>query len=315
MVKQLRVICALAVFFGLCVFPAVAAGKNGVKPTFSLVIKEGWGSIGVGDLTDAFSMLDSYFQTMSDTYSGSYASQFHEPAGRYGNVEVELRWGRGPFSLGLALAAPARTSGYADMFLTGTSTSGTVTMSEIWEPEIRMDRPILLTLYYAQPIVGRIKVVAGAGLGFYRTELRLRQIRDYDYGGGGLAENDDINASGYCFGPHFGLGLEFAVVKNVSLVLDGHWRIAKIRTFKGTDTRSMTLFGPLGSSTTYSGASEGTLIYYYAASDEVGEYDHEVMCLDSAYPEGSIAPFSSAYKVSLGLSGFSFKVGLKINLF
>jgi len=306
MVKQLRSICALAVFLGLCVFPGVAAGKNGVKPSFSLVIRQGFGSIGVGDLNDALQMQAAYYQSLAASESTGGISGLDRA---YSGAEAELRMSLGRLSLGLALTAPARMSGSSDATLSWTDTDGTTTMREIWSPEIRTDRPVQLTLYYSQPIISRIKAVASAGIGYYRAEMRLRQVWEYDYPS--ITDFGDyyFDVRGHGFGPHFGLGLECEIAKGVSLILEGQWRLAKIKTLTGTSTDTY--------AATSSRSYEGSLIYYYYAANEFGgEYDYQVLCLRPEYPDVVIGGrVSSPYKAGLDLSGFSFKVGIKINLF
>jgi hypothetical protein len=320
-VKQLRLICALAVFLGLCVFPGVVAGKDGVKPSFSLVIRQGFGSIGVGDLNDALNMQEAYYQSLLPSYSepvvgGAAVTGAVRALGRgYSGAEAELRMSLGRFSLGLALTAPARMNDRSDLTYTGPGTEIATILKEIWSPEIRTDRPVQLTLYYSQPIIWRIKVVASGGIGYYRAKMKLREVWEYDYPRISYFGDYDLNVHGHGFGPHLGLGLECEIAKGVSLILDGQWRAAKIRTLTGTSTKTSNEYSIDGAISLSGTSYEGDLIYYYYSANEVGDYDRQVLCLEPEYPDLTTGQISSAHKAGLDLSGFSFKVGIKINLF
>lgn len=313
--KQIRVICALAVLLGLCVFPAAAAGKDGVKPSFSLVIKEGWGSIGVGHMNNMLNQREAFLQALNDRNSGTSSGSIRALDKSYSDAEAELRMNLGRLSLGLALTAPARISGPSDKTISWTDAEETTTMREIWAPEIRTDRPVQLTLYYSQPIVSRVRAVAGAGIGYYRAEMKMRRAWEYIYSPYSALSGDyRFDVRGHCFGPHIGLGLECAVMKSVSVILEGQWRSVRIKRLSGTSTMIANQFGSSGYAETHVDTYEGDLIYYFRVA-EGDTLVQAIMCLEPEYMQNGWDSYSDPYKAGLDLSGFSFKIGLKINLF
>jgi len=124
--------------------------------------------------------------------------------------------------------------------------------------------------------------------------------------------------TGNQIGFHGGIGFEYKYTERVSLFAEGLWRLAKIRTLKGSITTHADAYDENGYLTgTYDTDIYQGILYHYSGEDLiVGGVRHEKLLVNDFPPPwiGTDLP-ADVRKAFLDLSGFTFRIGLKIGLF
>jgi hypothetical protein len=291
-----------------------AAEREPAKRAFSLVIRGGAGSFNVGDLNTTLSSIDTVFDAGRQAYPDYITGRFPEASGRFKDWEVEIQWTAWKgLSVGVALSGPVHlnSKGFISYLYTWTQAYSV-------ESEVRMAAPIKFNLYYSFPFGSKFHLILNGGVGLYHGRMAQTynsQRRYLDTSGYGadtdVIGNYHFDVSGHAAGFHCGVALEYEFNDRFSITAEGQWRFAKIKSLKGSSeyaTRTSNVYG--GDITSSDSDSQHGYLYHYI----VDLYGWEELAV---YSDPSIAGdgVSGLRKAFLDLSGFTFRIGLRIGLF
>lgn len=307
---QSLVVCVVLLLIGsICTISA--AEKEPAKRVFSLVVRGGAGSFAVGDLNTSLGSMDEYYWWLRLAAPDDIAGEFTEVSGRFKDWEVEFQWAAWKgLSIGVALSGPVRLSDKSALsYLYDDTTSYLV------QSGIRVAAPIKFSLYYSLPIFLNVKLVINGGVGLYHARMTQtyewlhRYLNDTQNVG-----NYHFDVTGYEAGYHFGLGLEYKLNDRFSLMAEGRWRFAKIKSLKGSSALYSKLFYVQGDDFISSESdSQSGYLYHYLVADFAGFQQEELGVY--ADPTTIADEVTGLRKAFLDLSGFTFRIGLRIGLF
>lgn len=156
--------------------------------------------------------------------------------------------------------------------------------------------PIRAGLVFSIPLGGRMNLMVQAGGAYYLAKIRSV----YRQAEGASWNQSEVEAKGEGFGFQGGLGLEVVLTSNISLVLEGTGRYARLKPFTGTETSS----GSGG----WTDSEEGTLYYFQAALFPLGTYP--LLTISNTAPSGS--GISDVREAEVDLSGVTAQAGFLI---
>ena len=190
-------------------------------------------------------------------------------------------------------------------------------MNNTMAPDVHMSAPVSLNLCYTMPIITRINVTASGGIGYYRA--RIEQTWSYVFqmpDDSSFIGEQNMNVAGRQIGGHGGIALEYMLGEGVSLILAGDWRLAKIKSFEGSALHHIDVFDGYGILQESSDlAGDGFLYHLIGDAYYIEGVRHEKLILSSSFPDFGVDNPSDQRKAFLDLSGFTFRIGVKISLF
>jgi hypothetical protein len=226
--------------------------------------------------------------------------------------EIELLIDLGPrFSLGIATAMPIRRRNESTVSFAAREERGlgAQTTEMNYRPEIKLSMPIKVDFYYLLREGTKLKTYLMGGIGYYPG--RLSEYQNHTLTEFGVPApwehwvSYNWNAKGkYPFGVHGVVGVEYPISNNLYLVTDIQARYVRISNLQG--------------SSDYRG-SDGTHLERKGILYDFPYYD---LGIDTDYRRLDIWETSEmagerigdARKAILNLSGFSLRVGVKVNL-
>ena len=165
--------------------------------------------------------------------------------------------------------------------------------------------PIKLGVYFNLLQSHKLNLFLNAGAGYYLA--KWKELEDYqsESPGASFWTKLESNAHSGGIGFHGGLGLEYCLLKNVSLVVEGSGRYARISGFKGEYNQK---------NSEGVDATEKGKLYYYEWKDNQNSYPW-IELLDRDPSEINFSsPVYNARKAVIDFSGFSLRAGIKISL-
>jgi opacity protein-like surface antigen len=160
---------------------------------------------------------------------------------------------------------------------------------------------IFANFHYMTAIAPMLKVDLYAGPGLYLTKLDWEDT-DVLYGLWDLTHI--FESSSTAFGFQAGLGLSFELAPNISLVVDGFYRYAKIPEFKGTWTEKGYFLWISGEN-----SYDNSYLWYYEDNSTGIRYSR--VSLGPDQPSGS--GITGSRKAEISLSGITGIAGLKFS--
>lgn len=160
--------------------------------------------------------------------------------------------------------------------------------------------PIFANFHYLTSIAPSLGIDLYAGPGIYITKFDWSDsdtfiLWDLEH---------TFSANSTAVGFQAGIGLDFQLAPNISLVVDGFYRYAKITELKGTLTESGSVFGfPL------TNTFPNSYLWYY--EDDYTGTNYARVSIGPDMPSG--AGISGARKAEIDLSGITAMAGIKIN--
>jgi len=258
-----------------------------------------------GDFNRYLKDYDNYLSEMTD-YEGGETKTL-----QYGSdLEGELRWNvnsKFALSVGIGYIFGEEKSyfNYRDSFPFGQWIKHY--QDYIFFPKIKVV-PLKLGINYTLPLLYRINLCLDIGLGYYFSKAFLyKQHLSAEYAGIFIiyTKEERYNLTANGFGFHGGIGFEFSIANNLALVLEMKGRYARIN-LKGKRTYSVWELPWI--------EEEGNL--YIGERDLLdegyGEHCPDLIISKSS-PSGD--EFQNTKRAVLDLSGFSFRVGIRIKLF
>ena len=270
--------------------------QAGVK--FSLKMHGGWTSVAGGDVNAGNRSFFEWRNAAWPVLDGRY-KPVHNGLDLGGDLLLELDRGIGvSVGLGYLRVHKRRAIGVSDP---DTGWYGGIEA----EPELNAI-PVRLGLFVNYPLRNKVSFTANVGVSCY---LRARYDdhfgeNDFNYLGmltGFFACTTRTEKKGGSLGIDWSVGLEYEMVRNIFLCLDGQARYAKIRGFEGTsELNSMTWGSPI--------LQEGKL-YYETVPALVGS--PRLIMVQNAPPDG---PDGEPRQAVINFSGVSLQVGIRIRL-
>jgi len=309
---------------GLCALSlssySVSAGPQAPgKRAFSFVVREGYGSIRMGDLNTTLRSFNDSFDFARELSPQVLVGEINAIPDTFRDWEVELQWNAWwGFSLGISVSAP--TSFYGKSFMTYTIVDDVrppQTENITYESEVRVSAPLMVSLYKTFSVLPRTKIVVDGGIGFYRarmTQTNLLHLRmplnSTDLG------SFFFNVSGRQMGFHGGLALEYEFNARFSILAEGRWTSAKIAHLNGSRATLYQAWDEAGNLILTGGDSEEGPLYHYIGENLFTGKLHEWLLVNDFPPPwyGDTFP-RDIREAFLDLSGFTFKIGLRIKLF
>ncbi len=315
--KRFRLI-ALGLVFCL-LWCSIGAAGGATEKRFSIVVREGFGSIKVGDISTTLSSINSIYDSVREEYPERCVGEILPLPNGFKDWDAELQWKawRG-LSVGIAVSGPMRF--YQKSFLTYTIIQDRATQTEnvTWESKVRVSAPIKFNLYYSLPIISNVNLLINGGIGYYHARIEQTEQWQFRY----LLDNSALgqnyfNVTGRRIGYHCGLALEYKFNGRFSMTIESQWRFARIKSFKGSQLLTNESFDEYGNLIlSESNTMEGILYHYMGDDLMVPNVRHEKLLLeDIAPPWYGVDNPSDIRKAFVDLSGFTFKIGLKIGLF
>jgi opacity protein-like surface antigen len=160
---------------------------------------------------------------------------------------------------------------------------------------------VFANFHYMTPIAPKLNIDLYAGPGLYLTKF---DWEDSDVLSGVWDLTHTFSSSSTAFGFQAGLGLSFELAPNISLVVDGFYRYAKIPELKGTWTEEGYVLWMSGEN-----SYDNSYLWYYEDNSSGTRYSRVILGLDK--PSGS--GISGARKAEISLSGITGIAGLKFS--
>ncbi len=212
-----------------------------------------------------------------------------------------------------------------------------VEYGESWQMTGTMEQklsviPLTLNAYYFFPVQKKVSFFVKGGIGYYLGKLKSNSsMKDeysyyedwYDYSTSAYldsyiydsAENGSYTYEAKCnaLGFHGGIGLDLRFSSNISLILEGGYKYANLKNWKGNADDSGTwryeegwvLAGTTTDSGSWSDSFDGKVWYFE------DDYDGETLKQIDMFEEGD-EPNGNSRLAEIKLSGFSLKIGIMI---
>lgn len=296
----------------------LAGQQPAAKRAFSLVVREGFGSIRVGDLNTTLRSINDSFDFARDISPQRCVGEIQAIPVMFTDWEIELQWAiTWGFSLGISVSAPARFYGKSSLTYTIIDYAGLQTENFTYESEVRMSAPLMVSLYRTFSILPKTKVFLMGGIGFYRAQLTQMQQWNFRL----PTDATDLTSfyfdvSGRRTGFHGGLAFEYEFNDRFSILAEGLWRSARIEHLTGSRSTQAQAWDSLGNLLFVAGDSEEGPLYHYLGEDLLTGQLHEWLLVNDFPPPWYGPDFPRDIREAfLDLSGFTFKIGLRIKLF
>jgi hypothetical protein len=175
----------------------------------------------------------------------------------------------------------------------------------------------MVSLYRTFSVIPRTIIIIDGGIGFYRARMTQTNVIHLRLPLNAIDLHHTIfDVSGKRNGLHGGLALEYEFNYRFSILAEGRWRSAKIEHLTGRSSMLGQSWDQMGNPVwTDIGSKEGILYHLIGENLYTGR-EHEKLVLEDFPPPwfGVDLPHDIR-EAFLDLSGFTFKIGLRIKLF
>ena len=286
---------------------------------FSLIVREGFGSISVGDLNTTLVSINSGYDGIRSSFSPwGCVGEIRPIPHRYMDWEAELQWDfLWGFGLGIAISAPTEYSGRSFLTFSIMQDGLHQTEDNTYTSHIRVSAPIKVYLHKSFVFLRDVSASFCGGLGFYNAQLTQSYIYQVRAPlGGQFLTSTLFDVRGRRLGTHAGIALEYRLNKRVSLVAGGQWRFAKIDMLKGNSLTETQVFDVAGNLTFINTSSTDGILYHYIGLDfSTGRMREKLVVENLDPPWYGIDLPTDIRRAFLDLGGFTLKIGLRIGLF
>jgi hypothetical protein len=308
-----------AVSFIISLLVLLISSGHSAQTRFSLVVREGFGSMKVGDLNTT---LGSYnrnpaLEVTRKAYPDRCIGDFLPLASHFAQWEVEIQgdvWGG--FSLGVSVSEKVHLDGRSSLLYTIVDFGGTQTMNQTLTSDIYVSPPLHLSLLYSHRLIGGFHLFANVGLDLYRARMTQGQDWYSRYPSSAIQVMENSwDVKGRCHGYHYGLGLEYQINRRMSLMAESQWRHARVSALSGVEQWNVREYDPEGTLVNMDTHSkQGPLFHYFGEDLDYGGGHEKLIVNEDFWQLGADSPYDIR-KAFLDLGGLSFKIGLKIRLF
>jgi opacity protein-like surface antigen len=210
--------------------------------------------------------------------------------------------------VGIATSGAFNRQNESSLTYTIISSVGNQITAMSYEPEIQVSMPIKLSVYYALHPRKSRNIFFTAGIGYY--EGRIKEYFKYEVttpsGGYGWSTRYWETDRKFSLGFHYGVGMEYILTKNLTLVIEACGRYVRINDFKARARYE-------SSDSSYI-ETAGSLYYFTMFDMGIGARYADLEVWEKP-PELSIWDMDDVRKAALNLSGVSLRIGIRIKLF
>jgi hypothetical protein len=304
----------MLIFILLLVKSAYPEEKKPLKPRFSLKFTGGWGSaFPIGDVNTCLESFNNnkVFMEYRKYKPDQLVGEIKTLDGKTSHWEAELRFDLTPrIGFGIATAGPFHTRNESSLTYTFIGSIGPQITTWTFKPDIKVSNPVRLSIYYTIFSHPKINFSVGGGFGFYPAKVAQLLIIDVTdpSGGSELVEEYWDTKRNFSLGFHGNVVLEYYFTRRLVLVAELQQRYVKISGLKG-----------ILKSNSNAGFhfEESGILYYFTEWDLliIEGVRHARLTVWSKIWEGSVTERHDIRKAVLDLSGYSFRIGIRIRLF
>jgi len=287
--------------------------KKPFKPRFSLKLTAGLGSaLPIGDVNDCLESFNNneVFEAHREYETGQVVGEIKTLDTRIFHGEAELRFDLTPrISFGIATSPPIHKRNESSVTYTILGWAGPQVMTWTFRPEIKVSYPIRLSAYYTLPLIRRLSISIGGGVGFCSAKIEQfgRYYAIYPLGDTGWVNASQVAKRNFALGFHGGVAFEKYIFTNrLSLIAEFQARYINIRGLKGTHKKTNEAGNHF--------ETRGTL-YYFTWWDHLIGARYASIEVHESPPDAGCRYTADIRKAVLNLSGYSFRIGIRIRLF
>ncbi len=300
--KKKRVITLGLLFISLILFTRIASPKGieSFKPKLSINIKWGPRYINIGDINKHLEAFDNYLSEMTSYEGGKIKGLNNYNITFEGGLRLDVS---SKFAIGVGIEEISEKNESRFKFtpisipIYGSMVNFHTIKSEVSVVNLK------LGTYYTIPLLRRINLILNGGIDYYISKASLYKYHKIYATGFGIPEwpyekEEEYDISAGRFGFHGGIGFEYRILDDLSIVLEFQGRYARMKNLKGT---KWDIPWEL---------EEGIL------------YIGEKKWSDGYSPELIISPlrpmgdeFRNIRKAVLDFSGYSLRLGISLKLF
>ncbi len=295
----------------LSVFVINSTGKiDAAEKKFSLIIRGGAGSIGIGDMNASIASFNGYYDWLREAYPERNVGGLMEVPRRFKDWEAEVQWAAWKgLGLGIGFSGPVQ-------FCESSSNSyvySNLNESLYVKAQIRATAPVKLNLHYTFHINSKVNFILNSGVGLYNARMKendnwlARTMNDTVTVG-----NYEYNVTGHTTGYHCGFALECKINERFSIMGEGQWRFAKIKSLRGTGTGINSTYENEFDQVSSESTNEEGYLYRFYYNNGYYTFEELEVLTDPSSIGGEVSGLRRAF---LDLGGFTFRIGLKIGLF
>lgn len=310
----MRFKCKFFFLASLCLVlikPCYTQGKKSFWLRFSLKLTAGFGStLPIGDVNDCLKSFNDneVFEAHREANTGLVVGEIKTLDTRIFHTEAELKFDlTRRISFGIATSLPLHKHNESSVTYTIGGWAGDQIMTWTFKPEIRVSPPVRLSAYYNLPIINRLNVSIGGGLGFYSAKITQSLRFDEITPSGGIfwSKWDQDAERRFSLGFHGNLVLQYSLTSRLALTAEFQTRWTKIGGLEG----KLKHMNEQGEGV----EKDGTLYYFTEWNFFIGT---RIAALEMG-PDIYYAPYRwirDEREAKLDLSGYSVRMGINIRL-
>lgn len=307
------VIWVLAINLLFCL-TSIAFSKEGrYKPGFSIKLTYGTNRYSWGDINKCLESFNNneLFEYMRSYFPELISGEIIKLDNFASDWEAELRIDiTRRFALSLAISETIIRKNESSLTYIDRHLIGDQISAWTYKPEVKVSTPVKLGIYYTLPFSSKININFNAGIGYYSAKVSEYRKLEEIYPSGNsewVSRHWETNPKGV-FGFHSGIGLEYSLIKNFALVVEVQRRYAKIKNLNGI------MRGEAKYSEGIYLEWKGALYFFNMWDLGIGTRYDDLEVWERP-PDVSIRDLVDIRKAVLDLTGYSFRVGIRIRLF
>ena len=309
------VIWVLTINLLFCI-TSIAFSKEGrYKPGFSIKLTYGTNRYSWGDINECLESFNNneLFEYMRSYFPELISGEIIKLDNFASDWEAELRVDIiRRFALSLTISETIIQKNESSLTYIHRHLIGDLVSTYIYtyKPEVKVWMPVKLGIYYTLPFSSKINITFNAGIGYYSAKVSeyMRYEKTLPTGETEWTVRDwETNRKRVC-GFHGGIGLEFSLIKNFALVVEVQRRYAKIKNLNGI------MRGEAKYSEGIYLEWKGALYFFNMWDLGIGTRYDDLEVWERP-PDVSIRDLVDIRKAVLDLTGYSFRVGIRIRLF
>jgi len=308
----------IGIFLLLTVFGAnLSMASEERFPRVSFKLSGGPGILNVGDINKVLNSINNnrvieYLRkdNPNNDPNRSYVEGKLVPLrNTYASWEAELRLDLSPrLGLGISTFSSIHRENESSLTYTYVGAFGPQVTTWTYRPEFTASSPLIFNFYYSINAGARRTVFVNAGIGHYSGKMSVYRSYEQFYPAGGVyVEKIDCKTQAKSsLGFHAGASLEYALLRNLALVIDMRGSFVRIRNFKGVmdwENNFGLKYSTIG------------FLYYFSMFDEWTGLGHNQLEIWERPPDIDLRWPAGIRKARLELSGYSIRVGIKLGLF
>lgn len=300
-----------------CCSLAEANDKSSRAHSFNLIIREGLGSIAVGDMNTTLKSINSIYDVVRSDHPERCVGEITEIPNNYVDWEVGLQWTiSSGFIIGVVVSGPTRFHDRSFLTFTNMDFGWPLTENNTYDSEIKVSMPIKLNVYRSYSIFPKLNLLLNGGLGYYQARLvqSFTQEVRYPVNYRGI-EINDFDVSGRRIGVHCGAELEYKFNDRFSMLVEGQYNFSRVKHFSGTSHMTVWEYDDQGNFVGSNSRSTQGILYHYIGVDPSFGALLEKLVVSERPPEVGNDPGSHLREAFLDFRGFALRFGLKIRLF